>query len=243
MHGDYRLDNLFFDDVGGVTALDWQITTKGVAGFDFGYFVSQSLSARDRRRYLDEFVGTYQRELAAAGVNYPEPSGPTLPAVAASASPTRSRQRRSTSRNARLRRHSLRETAHRASDAHSLRDGRARTRPLGDHDGHRLAARTPQDRRASSTKQEVRKPSVPVSAGGYGSWRTRCRRERSGSMRKVRQCRSMNHSSPKSSRPVHVLAAARISAVVLPIWGSSPWTARVSTWCNSGWGRRGCRLR
>ena len=72
MHGDYRLDNLFFDDVGGVTALDWQITTKGVAGFDFGYFVSQSLSARDRRRYLDELVGTYQRELAAAGVNYPE---------------------------------------------------------------------------------------------------------------------------------------------------------------------------
>ena len=71
-HGDYRLDNLFFDDARAVTALDWQITTKTVGGYDFGYFVSQSLTAVDRRRYLDELVETYLDTLADAGVVYPE---------------------------------------------------------------------------------------------------------------------------------------------------------------------------
>jgi hypothetical protein len=72
VHGDYRLDNLFFDDARNVAALDWQLTFKGVAGYDFAYFVSQSLSVVDRRRYLDELVDTYLRTLAAAGVSYPE---------------------------------------------------------------------------------------------------------------------------------------------------------------------------
>jgi hypothetical protein len=71
-HGDYRLDNLFFDNAGEVTALDWQITTKTVGGYDFAYFVSQSLSADDRRRYLDELVATYLATLAEAGIDYPE---------------------------------------------------------------------------------------------------------------------------------------------------------------------------
>jgi hypothetical protein len=71
-HGDYRLDNLFFDDAREVTALDWQITTKTVGGYDFAYFVSQSLSADDRRRYLDELVATYLGTLADAGIDYPE---------------------------------------------------------------------------------------------------------------------------------------------------------------------------
>jgi hypothetical protein len=71
-HGDYRLDNLFFDDSRAVTALDWQITTKAVGGYDFAYFVSQSLSAADRRRYLDELVRTYLGTLADAGISYPE---------------------------------------------------------------------------------------------------------------------------------------------------------------------------
>jgi aminoglycoside phosphotransferase (APT) family kinase protein len=72
VHGDYRLDNLFFDDNREVTALDWQIVTKGVGGYDFAYFVSQSLSAEDRRAYLDELVDTYLATLADAGIEYPE---------------------------------------------------------------------------------------------------------------------------------------------------------------------------
>ena len=71
-HGDYRLDNLFFDDARTVTALDWQITTKSVGGYDFAYFVSQSLSAADRRRYLDDLVDTYLATLADVGIVYPE---------------------------------------------------------------------------------------------------------------------------------------------------------------------------
>jgi hypothetical protein len=71
-HGDFRLDNLFFDHARVVTALDWQVTFKGVGGYDFAYFVSQSLSAADRRLYLDELVGTYLGTLADAGISYPE---------------------------------------------------------------------------------------------------------------------------------------------------------------------------
>ena len=72
LHGDYRLDNLFFDDSRNVTVLDWQLVTKGVAGYDFVYFVSQSLSAADRRSYLDDLVDTYLRTLAESDVTYPE---------------------------------------------------------------------------------------------------------------------------------------------------------------------------
>jgi hypothetical protein len=71
-HGDYRLDNLFFDEARTVTALDWQITTKSVGGYDFAYFVSQSLSAADRRQYLDDLVQTYLATLADAGITYPK---------------------------------------------------------------------------------------------------------------------------------------------------------------------------
>jgi hypothetical protein len=71
VHGDFRLDNLLFDEERAVTALDWQLVTKGVAGYDFAYFVSQSLSADARRHYLNELVETYLATLVAGGVNYP----------------------------------------------------------------------------------------------------------------------------------------------------------------------------
>ena len=72
VHGDYRLDNLFFDDTRSVTAVDWQVTVKGVGGYDFAYFLSQSLSVADRRRYGDDLVHTYLATLADAGITYPE---------------------------------------------------------------------------------------------------------------------------------------------------------------------------
>jgi len=55
-----------------VNAVDWQITSKGAGGYDFAYFVSQSLSAAGRRLYLDELVGTYLGALADAGISYPD---------------------------------------------------------------------------------------------------------------------------------------------------------------------------
>jgi len=71
-HGDYRLDNLFFDDARTVTALDWQITTKSVGGYDFGCFVSQSLSVDDRREQAHSLAQTYLATLRGAGITYPE---------------------------------------------------------------------------------------------------------------------------------------------------------------------------
>jgi aminoglycoside/choline kinase family phosphotransferase len=72
VHGDYRLDNLFFDEQCEVTAVDWQITMKGVGGYDFGYFVSQSLTVDNQREYVDALAQTYLETLCGAGIIYPE---------------------------------------------------------------------------------------------------------------------------------------------------------------------------
>jgi aminoglycoside phosphotransferase (APT) family kinase protein len=72
LHGDYRLDNLFFDHDGEVTVLDWQIVTKGFGGYDFGYFVSQSLSVEARRTHVNDLAALYLHELAQQGVSYDE---------------------------------------------------------------------------------------------------------------------------------------------------------------------------
>ena len=72
VHGDYRLDNLFFDERREVMAVDWQIVFKGVGGYDFGYFVSQSLSIDDQRQHVDSLAETYLETLRGAGITYPE---------------------------------------------------------------------------------------------------------------------------------------------------------------------------
>ncbi|MDW3217830.1 MAG: phosphotransferase [Acidimicrobiales bacterium] len=66
MHGDYRLDNLFFagDDV---TAIDWQICAKGTPAYDLGYFVSQSLTVEDRRAHEDAIIDAWFEGFEAAG--------------------------------------------------------------------------------------------------------------------------------------------------------------------------------
>lgn len=72
LHGDFRLDNLFFDPERNVTALDWQVTVKGPAGYDFAYFLSQSLTAEDRREHIGDLASTYLETLASEGVEYLE---------------------------------------------------------------------------------------------------------------------------------------------------------------------------
>jgi hypothetical protein len=47
-HGDYRLDNLFFDG-GGVAAIDWQIAFRGSGVFDVAYFLGGCLAPPVRR--------------------------------------------------------------------------------------------------------------------------------------------------------------------------------------------------
>ena len=43
-HGDYRADNILFDDEGNVVLLDFQLTGRGSASYDLAYFVTQSLA-------------------------------------------------------------------------------------------------------------------------------------------------------------------------------------------------------
>lgn len=47
-HGDFRLDNLFFD-TGGVAVIDWQIAFRGRGAFDVAYFLSGCLDPTVRR--------------------------------------------------------------------------------------------------------------------------------------------------------------------------------------------------
>ncbi len=74
LHGDLRLDQLFFA-VGGddppVTALDWQITHKGRGAYDVGYFLSQSMTADTRRGCEAQLIERYAMRLAEHGIDYP----------------------------------------------------------------------------------------------------------------------------------------------------------------------------
>ena len=71
LHGDHRLDNLFFsDDAGpeGIAVLDWQITGAGRGPYDVAYFLSQSLVPEERKGVEYDLVTAYHRALVARGV-------------------------------------------------------------------------------------------------------------------------------------------------------------------------------
>ncbi len=61
IHGDFRLDNLFFDPSGAVTTIDWQFTSRCRGAYDLAYFVGLNLDAATReaheaalqQRYVD----------------------------------------------------------------------------------------------------------------------------------------------------------------------------------------------
>lgn len=70
MHGDYRLDNMFFGDPGSgydVAVIDWQILNRGWATYDVAYFVSLNLPVADRRAHERDLVREYYDTLTAAG--------------------------------------------------------------------------------------------------------------------------------------------------------------------------------
>lgn len=70
VHGDYRLDNLFFSADGRVTAIDWQVCAKGPFAYDLAYFMTQSLTVDDRRTHEAALIDAYLDELRAAGVDH-----------------------------------------------------------------------------------------------------------------------------------------------------------------------------
>ncbi|EKF24161.1 phosphotransferase enzyme family protein [Mycolicibacterium hassiacum DSM 44199] len=74
LHGDLRLDQLFF----GVdpadpplTALDWQNNAKGRGAYDLAYFLSQSLPTDLRRSCETPLIDRYAQRLAERGIAYP----------------------------------------------------------------------------------------------------------------------------------------------------------------------------
>lgn len=74
IHGDLRLDNLFYSPTGDghrVRVVDWQITWRGRGAYDVAYFLSQSLRPSVRRAHEEELIARYLQRLADAHVDYP----------------------------------------------------------------------------------------------------------------------------------------------------------------------------
>ena len=71
VHGDFRMDNLFFGNGGDqepLIALDWQGCLRGRAAQDIGYFMSGSIPIELRRTHERELIGLWHRTLVESGV-------------------------------------------------------------------------------------------------------------------------------------------------------------------------------
>lgn len=71
VHGDFRLDNMLFDVLGGaepIAVLDWQTTTVGSPMNDVGYFLGCGIGQLGLDRE-DELLDLYYAEMAKRGVD------------------------------------------------------------------------------------------------------------------------------------------------------------------------------
>lgn len=71
VHGDFRLDNLFFADDGSarpLTIFDWQVAVRGRGVTDIAYFAAFCLPVDLRRRIERALVRRYHETLVAGGV-------------------------------------------------------------------------------------------------------------------------------------------------------------------------------
>ena len=70
-HGDYRIENFMFGELGAadeLVVLDWQTNGRGSGLRDLAYFTSQSLSIEARRRLEEELLRIYYDRLGEKGV-------------------------------------------------------------------------------------------------------------------------------------------------------------------------------
>lgn len=67
-HGDFRLDNLFFDDDGSVAVVDWQLSMRAPGQADFVYFCANNLTTELRRTHERDLLDRYVEGLHAGGV-------------------------------------------------------------------------------------------------------------------------------------------------------------------------------
>ena len=73
LHGDFRLDNLCFDDqTGEVLLLDWQTMLTGSIGQDLAYFLSASVPLDTPDEDIQDLLHHYQQCLADEGIEISE---------------------------------------------------------------------------------------------------------------------------------------------------------------------------
>lgn len=73
LHGDMRLDNLFFDLPGAeVAAVDWSNATNGPGPYDLAYLCAIALPVEERRALEQALLESYVAELARAGYEVDE---------------------------------------------------------------------------------------------------------------------------------------------------------------------------
>lgn len=68
IHGDFRLDNIFFDDDGNVSLVDWQLAMRAPSTTDLVYFIGTNLPTDLRRTMQTELIERYCEGLVAGGV-------------------------------------------------------------------------------------------------------------------------------------------------------------------------------
>lgn len=70
LHGDFRLDNLFFDlpDGSPLAAIDWSNAMSGPGPYDLAYLLAMAVSPERRRALEEPLFATYRDGLRAGGV-------------------------------------------------------------------------------------------------------------------------------------------------------------------------------
>jgi len=72
IHGDVRMDNLFFGtdpEQAPMIAVDWQGALRGRAAQDLGYFMAGSLPIETRQAHERDLIALWHHELTNAGVS------------------------------------------------------------------------------------------------------------------------------------------------------------------------------
>ncbi len=73
LHGDYRLDNLCFDDEKGeLLLMDWQTLVSGSAGMDLAYFLSTAVPTGSPDAEIDDLISLYRTTLVEEGIEVSE---------------------------------------------------------------------------------------------------------------------------------------------------------------------------
>lgn len=67
-HGDFRLDNIFFNDDGDLALCDWQLVDRSRGGRDVAYFLTQNLETELREALETALVERYVKRLESHGI-------------------------------------------------------------------------------------------------------------------------------------------------------------------------------